>query len=27
MINLVNVKTLQFVPDSTIVSFIENDEH
>ena len=27
MINLVNVKTLQFVPDSTVVSFIENDEH
>jgi hypothetical protein len=27
MINMVNVKTLQFVPDSTIVSFIENDEH
>lgn len=27
MINLVNVKILQFVPDSTVVSFIENDEH
>lgn len=27
MISLVNVKTLHFVPDSTIVSFIENDEH
>ena len=26
MINLVNVKILQFVPDSTVVSFIENDE-
>lgn len=26
MIKLVNVKTLQFVPDSTIVSFIEKDE-
>jgi len=27
MINLVDVKILQFVPDSTVVSFIENDEH
>jgi len=27
LINLVDVRILQFVPDSTVVSYIENDEH